>query len=97
MLFRSSNSPVFAAYKLHSINGTKLSSSQIARLYRAAQISEKKAMEFLEEQRLYRPEKIWKLWDPIYHELKENQFKRPKDEIVEMLRVWHDLRNGEDK
>ena len=54
-------------------------------------------MEFLEEQRLYRPEKIWKLWDPIYHELKENQFKRPKDEIVEMLRVWHDLRNGEDK
>ncbi len=93
----NSNSPVFAAYKLHSINGTKLSSSQIARLYRAAQISEKKAMEFLEEQRLYRPEKIWKLWDPIYHELKENQFKCPKDEIVEMLRVWHDLRNGEDK
>ena len=92
---KCSGSPVFCGYRLHRICGKKLSASQIANLMSRAETSVEEAENFLEEQRLYRPEDIWDAWKSV-KEILDKYFKSySRPDVIRMLRVWHDLNVGD--
>ena len=91
---RRNRNPVYCGYRLDNLCGTKLSASQIARVLRSAQISRKNAEEFLDTQRESRPARIWEQWKKVYAQLKDYLKEYSQEEVVEMIRVWHDLRSG---
>ncbi len=92
---KSADSPVYKGYELHAMCGKKLSASQIAHLMRSAVISKEEAEKYLRTQRDSRPKRIWDSWQKVYNMLLELFKQYQQDQVVEMLRVWHDLRNGE--
>ena len=92
---KCSGSPVFCGYRLHRICGKRLSASQIANLMSRAETSVEEAENFLEEQRLYRPEDIWDAWKSV-KEILDKYFKSySRPDVIRMLRVWHDLNVGD--
>jgi hypothetical protein len=92
---KSANDPVYKGYELHAACGKKLSASQIAHLMRCAGINLEEAKKYLETQRASRPARIWDSWKSVSG-LLENIFKQyDQAKVMKMLRVWHDLRNGE--
>ena len=93
---KSADSPVYKGYELHAMCGKKLSASQIAHLMRSAVISKEEAEKYLRTQRDSRPKRIWDSWQKVYNMLLELFKQYQQDQVVEMLRVWHDLRNGEE-
>jgi CRISPR/Cas system CSM-associated protein Csm3 (group 7 of RAMP superfamily) len=91
---KSANDPVYKGYELHAACGKKLSASQIAHLMRCAGISIQEAIKYLKTQ-ISRPAPTCDSWKSVSG-LLENMFQQyDQAKVMKMLRVWHDLRNGE--
>ena len=91
---KSVNDPVYKGYDLHVACGKKLSASQIAHLMRCAGISIQEAIKYLKTQ-ISRPAPTCDSWKSVSG-LLENMFQQyDQAKVMKMLRVWHDLRNGE--
>lgn len=91
---RSNLHPVYCGYQLDNLCKTTLSASQIARLLRCVQVSSENAETFMKNQEESRPERIWTQWKPVFGYLETCLKEYSQPEMVEMIRVWHDLRIG---
>ena len=91
---RSNLHPVYCGYQLDNLCKTTLSASQIARLLRCVQVSSENAETFLNNQKVSRPKRIWTQWEPVFGYLDTCLKEYSQPEMVEMIRVWHDLRIG---
>ena len=89
--------PVYCGYSLYESSGSLLSASQIAHLMRCAQISNERTKEFLRIQKENRPDKFWKKWENVHDKILEYLKSYSTEEMLVMFRVWHDLRNGDEK
>ena len=92
---KSADDAVYKGYELHAACGKKLSASQIAHLMRCAGISIQEAEKYLNTQKASRPVRIWDSWESVFKLLEKNFKQYHQAQIMKMLRVWHDLRNGE--
>lgn len=88
------NGAVYKAYELYHKNNANLSASQIAALMRQTEISVEKGLEFLKTQKQDRPAETWEKWESVHEDLKSFFNQAPKESVISMLRVWHDLRVG---
>ena len=61
---------------------------------RQTEISVEKGLEFLKTQKQDRPAETWEKWESVHEDLKSFFNQAPKESVISMLRVWHDLRVG---
>jgi len=85
---KNKNDSALRAYKIAAKSEKLLSRSQISALLTQRMIGIEQSLNYLETQRLQRPDKIWDRWKPVFDDLKQ---ELRKVDAVQMLNVWQDL------